>query len=309
MNSYIQRGCAEASLAITATVLVLLSGCTSSFIVKPQAPSNSDGTPRNSSMDATAAADFEASKLSPPSGYQPLDPAPVTVKPVGGKAAKPEDILNALPDETMRLAVGQIDFNGNVTYGPVTTSVAHGRYIVTVDYIKSNTYPLFVKKSDTHPDGSFRATFVDDGKLADLAVPVYIGVGLRVTATLNTTKGGINLGNLIAIAAAAQASELSGTLVVQTLGLTGENISTALPIPSDISLASIQSAIQALGTMKAKLYDTAKTHVEPRVVGVYNNIGGSTTDTINGIISGVLAKPLPLNVPIDQSTKVKAAPK
>ncbi|RQS26943.1 hypothetical protein DIE03_21615 [Burkholderia sp. Bp8992] len=188
-------------------------------------------------------------------------------------------------------------------------SVENGRYVVTVDYIKSNTYPLFVKKTDARSDGSFRATFVSDGKLADLAVPVYIGVGLRVTATLNTTKAGVNLGNLIAIGAAAQASQLSGTLVVQTLGLTGENISTALPIPSDISLASIQSAIQALGTMKAKLYDTSKTHVEPRVVGVYNNIGASTNETINGIISGVLAKPLPLDVPVEQPTKAKVAAK
>lgn len=309
MNIHTQRGCARALIAVSAMALMILSGCTSSFIVKPQNPSQPDSTPRYSSAGANAAADLEVSKLSPPSGYQPLDPAPVTVRPIGGKVAKPEDILNALPDETMRLAIGQIDVNGNVTYGPVSTSIEHGRYIVTVDYIKSNTYPLFVKKSDTHPDGSFRATFVDNGKEADLAVPVYIGVGLRLTATLNTTKGGINLGNLIAIAAAAQASELSGTLVVQTLGLTGENISTALPIPSDISLASIQSAIQALGTMKAKLYDTSKTHVEPRVVGVYNNIGGSTNDTINGIISGVLAKPLPLDVPVERSTKVKVAEK
>ncbi|WP_124453894.1 hypothetical protein [Burkholderia sp. Bp8992] len=309
MNINIKRGCSSTSLAIAVSAVVFLSGCASSFIVRPQPSPGSDGNPRNSASSAGAAADFDASKLSPPSGYQPLDPAPVAVRPIGGKTAKPEDILNALPDETMRLAIGQIDTNGNVTYGPVSMSVENGRYVVTVDYIKSNTYPLFVKKTDARSDGSFRATFVSDGKLADLAVPVYIGVGLRVTATLNTTKAGVNLGNLIAIGAAAQASQLSGTLVVQTLGLTGENISTALPIPSDISLASIQSAIQALGTMKAKLYDTSKTHVEPRVVGVYNNIGASTNETINGIISGVLAKPLPLDVPVEQPTKAKVAAK
>lgn len=212
----------------------------------------------------------------------------------------PQDVLDALPDETMRLAIGQIDISGNITYGPVALSAANSSYIVTVDYIKSNTHPLFVKKGSIRQDGSFAAYVVDDPKVADISVPVYIGVGLRVTATLNTKRAGINLGNLIAIGAAAQANQLTGTLVVQTLGLTGENISTALPIPSDVSVGSIQSAIQALGTMKAKLYDTSKTRIEPRVVGVYNNLGGSTSSTINGIISSVLAKPLDFKVAVNQ---------
>ncbi len=195
----------------------------------------------------------------------------------------------------MRIAVGKIDINGNITYGPMVLSAANSRYVVVVDYVKSNTHPLFVKKGATRSDGSYIATIVKDSNSADVSVPVYIGVGLRLTAILNTTKGKINLGNLIAIGAAAQANELAGTLVVQTLGITGENISTALPIPSDISAASIQNAIQSMGTMKAKLYDS-KTHIEPRVVGVYNNIGGTTTGTINGIISSVMSDPPSLKV-------------
>jgi hypothetical protein len=229
-------------------------------------------------------------------GYQPLDPAPVIILPVPAAAKpKPVDILNALPDETMRMAIGKVDLNGNITYGPASISAANSRYVVTIDYVKSNTIPLFVKKGPV-TNGGYKATVVSQSALSDISVPVYIGVGLSLTANLTTTQAGINLGNLVAIGAAAQANALSGTLVVQTLGLSGENISTALPIPNDISVASIQSAIQALGTMKAKLYNTDETTIQPRVVGVYNNLGGGP-ETINGFISSVLENPPKLSVP------------
>ncbi|WP_423391975.1 hypothetical protein [Burkholderia sp. LMG 21824] len=294
MDFVIFRGCLKTSRCVGAfAALVILSGC-SALDIKPLDASQFDVSPQASSSQTST------SRTAPPAGYQPLDPAPVNVIAIGGVVPPPQDILDALPDETMRLAIGQIDISGNITYGPVALSAANSSYIVTVDYIKSNTHPLFVKKGPIRQDGSFAAYVVDDAKVADISLPVYIGVGLRVTATLSTKRAGINLGNLIAIGAAAQANQLTGTLVVQTLGLTGENISTALPIPSDVSVGSIQSAIQALGTMKAKLYDTSKTRIEPRVVGVYNNLGGSTSSTINGIISSVLAKPLDFKVAVNQ---------
>lgn len=231
-------------------------------------------------------------------GYQPLDPFPIKIiaDPAGKKPA-PSDVLDALPDETMRMAIGKLDVNGNISYGPTSISAANSKYVVTIDYVKSNTIPMFVKKSPGSKPNMFTVATVAKGADANMSVPIYVGVGVRLTANLTTTQAGINLGNLIAIGAAAQANALTGTIVIQTLGLSGENISTALPIPNDVSVASIQSAIQALGTMKAKLYDTSKTTIQPRVVGVYNNLGGGS-ETINGFISSVLENPPPLTVPI-----------
>ncbi|GAB7539921.1 hypothetical protein [Burkholderia sp. 3C] len=243
-------------------------------------------------------------------GYQPLDPVSTTVQPtdvqgrcVTGRPTR-DELLGALPDETMRLAIGKIDASGKVTYGPTSISASNSQYVVTIDYVKSNTVAFFVKKDDPSPTSNgFTVRVVDSYEKADSSVPVYIGIGLRLTANLTTSAAGINLGNLLAIGAAAQANKLSGTLVLQTMGVTGENISTALPVPTEISVASIQGAIQAIGTMKAKLYDS-KTLIQPRVVAVYNTLGGGTT-TINGFIASVLGQVPRLNVPIATTAETK----
>ena len=57
-------------------------------------------------------------------------------------------------------------------------------------------------------------------------------------------------------------------------------------MPSEINASTIQNAIMALGAIKAKIYDTG-TRINPRVVGVYNNLGGGQ-ETINGFISSLL---------------------
>ena len=57
-------------------------------------------------------------------------------------------------------------------------------------------------------------------------------------------------------------------------------------MPSEINPTTIQNAILALGTIKAKLYDP-NTVITPRAVGVYNYIGGSSK-TINKFVSSIL---------------------
>ena len=54
-------------------------------------------------------------------------------------------------------------------------------------------------------------------------------------------------------------------------------------MPSDISESSIQNAILALGSIKARIYDKG-VGIQPRVVGVYNTLGGDST-FINSLIS------------------------
>jgi hypothetical protein len=62
-------------------------------------------------------------------------------------------------------------------------------------------------------------------------------------------------------------------MVVQSLGLSGKNISALLPMPSEISQTTIMNAVTAMASIKAKIYDDG-TDVNPRVVGVYNTLGG-----------------------------------
>lgn len=277
-------------LLVAACVVSTLSACTSFEVQRSPAVSGADTS----------------------YGYQPLDPAPIIIQAVDAQGrcvidGKPsrDEVLGALPDETMRLAIGKIDSSGKLTYGTSSISASNSQYVVTIDYVKSNTVAFFVKKEESPASASFQVKVVGSPKEADSSVPVYVGIGLRLTANLTTSASGINLANLLSIGAAAQANKLSGTLVLQTMGITGENISTALPIPSEISVASIQSAIQAIGTMKAKLYD-GKTVIQPRVVAVYNTLGGGSS-TINGFIASVLGQVPRLNVPIAAAAHAKTS--
>ena len=43
-----------------------------------------------------------------------------------------------------------------------------------------------------------------------IALPVYVGVGVRLTATVSVIRGKVDLGNLLALGAAAKAGRVSG---------------------------------------------------------------------------------------------------
>ena len=223
-------------------------------------------------------------------------------------------ILDALPDLTVRLAVAQINQSGKISYGPVAVGYEGLSYRVILDYVNSDVtqMPVYVKKvlfndqtkelplydsinknSKYLIEGISNKTFMDENFSPDkskgtlVVIPVYLGVGLRLTATIKIIKGSVSLSGLGALATAAEAGNLTGCLVIQTLGVTGKAVTNSLPLPSEINQTTIQNAILALGSIKAILYDTANTKIEPRVVGIYNPIGGGQ-EVINGIISSLI---------------------
>jgi len=142
---------------------------------------------------------------------------------------------------------------------------------------------------------------VQNGEYDIINLPVYVGVGLRLTATIRVLKGTVNLSGLPQIAAEAQAGKLSGTLVVQTLGATGELVSANLPLPNELNRTTVQTSIQALGAIKALLPDK-KMKITPRVIGIYNPIGGGQS-FVNGVISALSSKRLSWYQPCDYSYK------
>jgi hypothetical protein len=79
-------------------------------------------------------------------GYHPVDPLPVKVKVDTGKINNLRK-MNGLPDETMRLAIGQIQANGGISFGPAKAGVAGERYVVVLDYVKSATLSFPVDTS------------------------------------------------------------------------------------------------------------------------------------------------------------------
>ncbi|AVO51401.1 hypothetical protein [Ectopseudomonas mendocina] len=226
-------------------------------------------------------------------GYHPIDPIPIELNIADSRLpVSNAHLLNALPDETMRLAIGQFDGKTGLTFGVAATGIKGNQYVVILDYIKFNTnsLPVILEKENAN----IKANITPNAPEPDALVPTYIGVGLRLTANILVTEGSVDLGNLFALGAAAEAKKISGSLVIQTLGVSGENVSSVIPMPSEINTSTIQNAILALGTIKAKMYAN-DTKITPRVVGVYNNLGGGA-ETINGFISSMLLKPRSIDI-------------
>lgn len=225
-----------------------------------------------------------ALRQGPSHEYRPLDPLSVKVWHPEGVPATNCRILEMLPDETVRLATGHIEANGTVSYGPVKIGVKGERYVTSLDYVKTETFPIPKPKPD-------------DSAPAQRPVPTYVGVGLRMTANFVVTEGNVDLGNLIMIGAAAQSRQITGTLVFQSLGLSGKNV--VLPIPTDISPASIQQALVAIGTIKSNIYDD-ETQISPRIVGNYDVFGGDQ-QAFDAYFSKVLLDPPELRLRINSN--------
>lgn len=267
--------------------------------------------------------------------YIPLDPlAVVTTKATNctelekfGVAVTYKNLLESFPDQAARIAVGKVDASGSLVFGPFQASASRGAYQVVLDYVNVDTRGITMWVRRTAADGKLVSVFasysgdtryevLSGGDLMlqsaeappagaeQVVFPVYIGIGLRLTASVVVTEAGAKLSSLGALSAEAKAGKLSGSLVVQTLGVSGRTVSTALPLPSDISEATVQQAILALASIKAALYDNT-THVEPRVVGIYNPIGGGQ-QVVNGVISALSRRAVtwprpcanPLNLPV-----------
>lgn len=89
----------------------------------------------------------------------------------------------------------------------------------------------------------------DPSQFDEFNIPVYIGIGLRVSAMVDVIGGNANISGIGVIGAEAEAERLKGTLVVQTLGVTGKSIAAALPIQSELNRTTAQNAIVAVGSI------------------------------------------------------------
>jgi hypothetical protein len=151
---------------------------------------------------------------------------------------------------------------------------------------------------------------------SDMTLPVYLGIGLRLKATVLVHDTSVNLAGLFGLSVAAQEKRVTGSLQVQTLGISGSSITPLIPMPSELNVSTVQQAIQSLATIKSKIYDAALTStnsnqntlggqgalphtnfavtIAPSIVGVDNYIG--TPASTEGIISLLLEEPQEFNV-------------
>jgi hypothetical protein len=253
--------------------------------------------------------------------YVPIDPFAVDTQPGEGCIATEQQqpkvygtLLESLPDNAVRMLIEQIDSSGTVTYGPAKFGSKGQAYTVTIDYINADTinFPVWISRTVSLADNSTvlvpltgeipqgqpqpiipgsaiytvsreKPEKIWDGYNVLFNVPVYVGIGLRVSATVEVIGASANISGIGVIGAEADAQKLRGSLVVQTLGVNGKSVAAALPIQSELNRTTAQSAIVAVGSIKALLY-ADETSVSPRVVGLYLPLAGGKP-LVNALIS------------------------
>jgi hypothetical protein len=225
----------------------------------------------------------------------------------------PPDVMDALPDHTVRMAMREISGGGNLGFGPVGFTGSGKSYQVVVDSIFADTanvrFAVRIVGVDKQSQslGSLSEKIADDtvidakrlesGENApagyeEVTVPVYVGIGLRLTANLFAKKGGFDLGNLGGLAAKAEAEQVSGSLTMQTLGVYNQQVAATYAIPNKLDSTAIENALVALGAVKAIVYDK-DTGTRPRITGIYNPLPTSDPKLINKIYSELAKSPVP----------------
>ena len=268
--------------------------------------------------------------------YIPIDPFPVTMA-LGldcaasypsGVAIPYQRLPRGLPDNAVRMLVEQFDAKGNVTYGPAKADTDIRSYRVTTDFISADTLNFTVqiaKFAVRDADSKMMPVPFDqdlDGKIFRFRtetyrvrrippnqevqedeftkvfnIPIYVGIGLRATADIVTTTSKANVTGLGVIGSEAEAGNIKGSLIVQTLGVNGKAVTAALPIQSELNRTTAQNAIVAVASIKTLLH-ASETDIAPRVVGLYLPFAGGKP-LVNAIVSELSAKPPTWSRPCD----------
>lgn len=222
-------------------------------------------------------------------------------------------LLKLLPDQSVRMSIAQLTSEGEIVFTNAKVGGKHESYRVILDYMNSDTIPLslmvkrtvtaveaydkylwqyknvFYKSGDNlHlteiPPPSVKSTYIIKPYILNqpieegyylINIPVYVGLGLRMAANITVNNGEVDISAIPSLAAKTTTGQVSGSLVVQTLGLTGQSITGALPLPNELNQTTVQNALLSIGTMKAMLNDP-NTTVSPRIVGFDNIIGGNS---------------------------------
>lgn len=159
-----------------------------------------------------------------------------------------EEVLQFLNNETVLVSIGQVNAEGGISYLPITISSKYSNYRVTMDYMKFATLPQENNEGE----------FIGFNR---------VGVGLRLIALITASESGINIGDLSSIGLAAKEGKIKGTLMIEIVGIKSKEITTLLPLPSEINQTTIQNAMQALATIKSKIYDS-ETELYPQVMAI-----------------------------------------
>lgn len=164
---------------------------------------------------------------------------------------KPSEIRGRLTSTETFITVEKRDSSGSLTYLGAGGKVSKGSYRVTFDYTNYTNQNI---------------AFSDSGNDKSIG---RVGVGLRITADLETSSNDVDLSGLIPIGLAAQDKKVTGQLKFRVYGMSNDKVSLSAPTQSILDVSSIQKSFEAAAAVRI-LFGLDETKLEPYLIGVAN---------------------------------------
>ena len=194
-------------------------------------------------------------------GYQPIEPVPSKTVEIYDKAKQGFSIVpwaslndsivrTLLPNQSAQVALRSTDIYGKVSYLPASVTYEAGSYEVIMDYMKYLIEDVIVD-----------SVYIGSGRT---------GIGLRIRASVNTKKANLNLSGLANLGVEASKNNLSGLLTVDIVGIDSKDITSYLPLTAKLDETSIQNALQAIATIKSKIWDD-DVKITPHLIAINQN--------------------------------------
>ncbi len=155
--------------------------------------------------------------------------------------------LLMLPLQSAQISMRKIDQNGSFSYLPAAVSGSRGNYEIILDYMKYRGENVKID-----------SIYIGDGR---------VGIGLRIVASIVTNKSNLNLAGLGSLSLEASHENISGFLSVDIFGVDSKDITNHFPLVSKLDETSIQYALQAIATIKSKIWDK-DVRITPHVIAV-----------------------------------------
>lgn len=186
----------------------------------------------------------------PLAGRKYLTPTKATSLPdVGGKEVslagmESTEILKKLSLVDERITIEKLDGDGRLTSIVGSIAASKGTYRVNYYYYRYTIKPC-------------AAGNITDGGIA-------IGIGLRLTADITTTKSSLNIGGPMPLALAVSQNRAKGNVRVQSFGVSSgaAALSPYLSSSGDLSTEALKKAMESFGVIRA-VTETGSLTAEP----------------------------------------------
>ncbi|MEF1281357.1 hypothetical protein QTO05_19910 [Vibrio fortis] len=167
------------------------------------------------------------------------------------KALRKACWLDNLPNSEDYVFIADATSGGQLKYGTTGVSAKGGKYEIVSQWVR------FINVKPIDSEGAVKSG--EDHK---------VGVGARIVATISTSEADINLGDLFAVAAAAERKKVSGSLLFTIQGIHGKGVDTYTPKVSKLDSENLLKALESIQNIKMLLHTDKEIEVTGQVVAI-----------------------------------------